>query len=63
VVYLSELQKGPLYSGLVEEENRNNIKLGSKTGVKIMELKKVTVTMALMVEDEVKEALMVKALI
>jgi len=47
----------------VEEENRNNIKLGSKTGVKIMELKKVTVTMALMVEDEVKEALMVKALI
>ena len=51
VVYISELQKGPLYSSLVEKENSNNIKPGSKTGAKIMELERITITMALMVED------------
>jgi len=44
------LQKGPLNSGLVEEENSNIIKQERKTGVETMGLKR-------MVEDQVKEAL------
>jgi len=50
----SFLQKGPLYSGLVEEENSNSIKQGSKTGAKTVGLERI---MMLMVEDQVKEAL------
>ena len=48
------LQKDPLYSGLVEEENINSIKQGNKTGAKTMGLEKI---MTLMVEYQVKEAL------
>ena len=51
----SFLQKGPLYSGLVEEENSNSIKQGSKTRTKTMGLEKIIM---LMVEYQVKDALM-----
>jgi len=50
----SFLWKDPLYSSLVEEENSNNIKYGSKTGAEIMGLERI---MTLMVEDQVKKAL------
>ena len=46
-----ELQKGPLYSGLVKEENSNSIKSESKMGAEIMELERIMVTMALIVAD------------
>ena len=51
---LFSLTERPLYSGLVEEENINSIKQGSKTGAKPMGLEKIK---TLMVEYQVKEAL------
>ena len=41
----SSLQKDLLYSDLVEEENSNSIKQGSKTGVKTMRLERIMVLM------------------
>ena len=50
----SSLRKGPSYNGLVNKGNSNNIKQGSKTRVETMGLERI---MTLMVEDQVKEAL------
>ena len=55
------LQKDPLYSGLMEEENSNSIKQGSKTGTEIRELERIMVINGVSGRGPVKEALMVEA--